>query len=389
MEKISINRVYYFLLIILPLMDSLNGYMNNGGNDGGLSIGIVYRIIIIFCVVYLWIKNGIKKRQVGILLSIMIVIVISAIIGNGNFFAYINRIFRLILPIVMVMSYESMNKNYDGFCYKVFEYWSILFPLTIAVPYLLGWGFNTYGSGAVGYKGFYYAQNDIGYILAILYMFMMFEISDKFSINKLVRSLVLLAANIMLGLKSNYILMVVLTIGYIFIQSKKHKTQLSKIFVVAVIALGSMAIFRVYSDEINQIITRWDYFYKNRDLLSFITSARSDRIKPAISWLYSHLGIIGLIFGSGLEYTFHTMTVNNNIIEMDFFDLFFQMGLIGVVLIYGYYFSIFKRYKFRRFYFWAFLLSIAIGFFAGHVLESALSGMFFALICSGGIKEEN
>ncbi len=387
MRKISIIRLYWGLLVILPFMDTFNGFLNNGGNEGGMSIGIIYRIVILFFALVLLIKNGIKKRQALILITIMAVITISAIIGSAHITAYINHIFRLLLTIIMVISFESIYKKVDkSFCYSIFRYWSILFPLTIEVPYLLGLGFNTYGVGAAGYKGFYFAQNDIGYILAVLYLFVIFELSDKFTIRNLIVLLALLIANIMLGLKSNYILAAASTVGFLFIKSKKHKPQFSKIFVILAVAMGLIIVMRVYSDEISQITTRWNYFYNNRDFLSFITSARSDRIIPAYNWIDKNLGVAGLLFGSGSEYTFHTVSVGNNIIEMDAFDIVFQIGLVGLFLIYGFYFSILKKYRFKRFYFWAFLFSIIIGASAGHVLESALSGMFFALVCCGGIN---
>ena len=47
MMKLTLKNLYWFLLLILPFMDTANGVINNGGNDGGISLGIVYRIIMI------------------------------------------------------------------------------------------------------------------------------------------------------------------------------------------------------------------------------------------------------------------------------------------------------------------------------------------------------
>ena len=35
--KITIKKIFWYLLCFLPFADSLNGYLNGGGNEGGLS----------------------------------------------------------------------------------------------------------------------------------------------------------------------------------------------------------------------------------------------------------------------------------------------------------------------------------------------------------------
>jgi len=88
-----------------------------------------------------------------------------------------------------------------------------------------------------------------------------------------------------------------------------------------------------------------------------------------------------------MDYTKHTVLLGTNIIEMDFFDLFFQLGIVGVVeilLFYGRFINI-KRIK--SFYTLGVLLSILSGALAGHVFESALSGMVFSMVCVGTIYE--
>lgn len=388
MIKIHTRKIYWFLILILPFMDSINGMLNNGGNEGGISLGIIYRVCIMGIAVISYLKDDISKNSFLSLMFVVAIVSVSIVIGNSRIIEYINIIFRLLLPMIIIVSYESMSKKTEkNYCNRIFEYWSILFPLTIIVPYVLGLGFNTYGAGAAGYKGYYFAQNDIGYILAVLYLFIVMQLSEKISIKKLMILLMLLIANLMLGLKSNYLIIVIVTIGYLFFSSRRSGSRLSKMIVVVAIIVGIRIIFKIYSDDINQIITRWNYFYKNREFVSFITSARFDRVEPAFYWLKNNFGIIGILFGSGLEYTLHTVKSGSNVIEMDTFDIFFQMGVTGVLIVYGFYIRFLRRYRFKKFYFWAFMFSIIIGALAGHVFESALSGMFFAMICCGGINE--
>ena len=313
---------------------------------------------------------------------------LSSLIGINHASVFLNLAIRLLLPMLIIISYESqkglIEKNY---LYDIIRYWSLIFPLTIIFPYILGLGFDTYGAGTAGYKGFYYAQNDIGYILAILYLFTLYEISKGYSVKKIITFLLLLVSNLVLGLKSNYMLVAAFTLCYIFSVSKKHNPQLSKIFLMIMIALGLFLISNLYANEINAIVNRWTFFYGSRETLSFFTSSRSDRIPLAYNWVISTYGIIGFLFGSGAEYTFHSVINEINTIEMDLFDLFFQLGLVGMLSVVFFYLKVFKDNHFKNFYFVSFVMSFVIGSLAGHVFESALSGMFFSVICTAGILE--
>ena len=129
------------------------------------------------------------------------------------------------------------------------------------------------------------------------------------------------------------------------------------------------------------------FFYNEKAGVSFWTSSRIDRVTPAYIWMMSKHGILNFLFGTGMDYTKHTVLLGTNIIEMDFFDLFFQLGIVGVVeilLFYGRFINI-KRIK--SFYTLGVLLSILSGALAGHVFESALSGMVFSMVCVGTIYE--
>ena len=41
LTKIKGTYLLWILLLILPIIDSFNGLLNNGGNKGGISLGII------------------------------------------------------------------------------------------------------------------------------------------------------------------------------------------------------------------------------------------------------------------------------------------------------------------------------------------------------------
>ena len=116
---------------------------------------------------------------------------------------------------------------------------------------------------------------------------------------------------------------------------------------------------------------------------------RSDRIVPINNWVNSVYGLIGILFGTGYNYAHISGSIVPEIVEMDLIDIYFQIGIIGIILIYGFYFRIYFQNSKTSFYSNAFILTILISTFNGHVFETALSGVFFAIICSGiFIKED-
>lgn len=389
--------IYIFLLIILPIMDSLNGLLNGGGNENGISLGIIYRVVIVsFSLIY-WCLYGINKRAFLYLLVVLVYLLIS-VLGSTNYGStYIILMFKLILPIIIIETIRTLY--YKGkINAKTIEFimncWLFLFPLTMLIPYFLGIGFSTYGNSSdvnqqvqAGFKGLYYAQNDISYVIDILYLYVTNKVTKNPKIIYIVEYVMVLVVSLIMGLKGNYLIIAGVTIYYVLKNEKNSKSKLQKLFFLFIVVAGIIGILSFFMSDLNSIIQRWQYFYNKNGFLSFFTSTRSDRVAPTYDWLFSSSGIRGLLFGTGYNYT--VMIPIFKFVEMDIFDILFQLGLLGVLLIYGYYFSIYLKNKHVVFYSGAFLLTILISTLSGHVFETALSGVFFAIVCSGLITNSN
>ena len=180
-KKINTN-IYFFLLIILPLMDSLNGLINGGGNENGLSLGIIYRIVIVIVSFSYWLLYGVDRKYLLYFLFVLFYLTISALRSSLFLFSYLVLMFKMILPIIIIITLKILYEN-NIFNKKsitdILNIWQFLFPLTLLIAYVLGIGFATYSSNAtnlsmdssVGFKGLYYAQNDISYVMDILYYY--------------------------------------------------------------------------------------------------------------------------------------------------------------------------------------------------------------------------
>lgn len=387
-KKVGFTTLFMMLITFLPIVDSLNGLLNGGGNDQGLSIGIIYRLVVMitcFCGIFL---NGFVIKDSIYYPILIMYFLISLLNTETQTKTYFIILIKLLLPLLLITTGEVLvrtNQITLNMIYRLFDIWKFLFPLTIIIPYMFGGGFSTYGTDAAGVKGFYYAQNDVGYILSLLYLFALFQLRKKTNSMNIIAVLLLLITNLILGLKSNYIFVIVITLVYLLNTEEFKEELIPKIIAIVFILVGGLFVTHHYQDQIQQIITRWQYFYGQRTGLSFWTSARIDRVPLAFQWLLEKRGLLGILLGTGYDYTANTVINMINVVEMDPIDLFFQLGIVGTIMILEFYLNKLLKYKNRSVYTWGFLVSMIYSVFAGHILESALSGMFFSMVCIGMI----
>lgn len=167
---------------------------------------------------------------------------------------------------------------------------------------------------------------------------------------------------------------------------------MQKIFVwLASIFLGGWVVLRgiAYAIEIiSGTYERTIYFYYlyNGDLIRLLTSSRSDFLEGGMYYfLMGPTPIFTLLFGQGFESRLEQFG-RLGLIEMDFFDSLFGLGIFGIILLIlplGYFSVTAIKNQDNKVYSYTFLVILFYGFFAGHVLFSALSSTLFGLVCGG------
>lgn len=376
------SKILYLFFLVLPFVDSLNGYLNNGGNEGFLSMGMLYRASLILYCLFEILQNRISKRTILILSLCTCLIILPHTFDLLNM-GFLSLTVKTVLPILCIEVFikrHSSNDISEEWFDKLLDAWSVLFPLVIIVPFVLGHGFQTYGSGSVGYKGFFYAQNDLCFALSLLFFFSCGRLVREISFTNVVKLVALAFCIALLGMKSGY-LMLAVSVLYWFIRGDMPPKTKAMLF--AVIALLGLLVVQLSSDGLYSVVERWRYFWSSSDsFLSFFSSGRIDRIpQAASSLLEADVNPMWILFGSGTLYS--SFVAPFGLIEMDPFDLFFQYGLTGIVFFSVYYgkFVVCKLPEDKRFYRFALLMALTMSLLAGHVLNSALSSMVFAVLC--------
>lgn len=391
----ALERVFFGLFLILPIIDSFNGLLNGGGNDGGLSLGIVYRAALLLVCAAIFFVYGPSRRSVligALVVPIFVVPHLADLISyslEGGGTTHLSTLLKTLLPIACIETYlilSKRNSGTDDYAARLFRAWSTLFPVCFLAPLLFGMGFDTHSAGGAGYKGLFFSQNDACFALVVLYAYAMFKLSKNPSAPGVLRASLLAICILLLGLKSGYIFLVLLTSFFLataesFSLQKKILSALSMFGIFLLICI-------LFSDEIQQIVQRWWYLFNLfGDYASFFSSGRIDRIPAAASYLSAHYeGIAWLLFGSGFAYA---PALNGYlIIEMDFADILFQYGIAGLAFFLIYYGSIcfraLKANTSENYLVISFFIAMVMAALAGHVLfNAALSGMVFSAICFG------
>lgn len=376
-------EVLTWLLIFSPFMDVINGWLMMNGRAGNVSS--FYKIIILVYAFFLILrKTDIKLLVFVYLLAFSFffqMLFLNAKTGlSGNDYA------KLLFPVVLLFVFKDLDSEEKNNCiHTVLQFYCWFYPLSILIPTVLGIGFHTYGTDGFGFKGFYYAGNELAGVMLILlaYTFQCYA-SDHQKKNLFLLFLMMFTC-IIIGMKSLYLGMIVLVVAFIIHLARGRNTIFW--FVPTVILVGVLLVFMLKSEFIKDFIlvqkARFTYrikgMYEN-EFLAFMLSGRNDTVIKSFQGLWKYGGVLGILWGIGME---KSIEIAGKITEMDFFDLFLWNGLLAAI----WYFYLlgtellrdFKsKNKFAKI---GILLLIAFAFLAGHVFYAPSVMIPIVLVC--------
>ncbi|MDT1959018.1 O-antigen ligase family protein [Carnobacterium divergens] len=402
--------VSFFLIVmaIFPIIDVLNGYALT--MHYSLPIGVAYRMGCFVFLVGSILAYGFKK-SIYTLLTLwtifsctLLLLLQSMVLSHTPTIIFQDSVVLIKLYLWLLIPYfiyqhqtVLRSLNYE----KLFIVISFLFTIGLLIPYFMNIGNQTYENSDAGYKGFYFATNDttLAFIVSSTFTgnYLVKKIGEHTKIKTL--SLIILyfcnmVCLLLLATKTGIfygaILTIVLVVYFLFFQKKISKNSriltslVVAVLTVFIVVMGSEFILTATAGTINRIT----YFYHlfDGDLVRLLTSSRSEYLQGG--WGYfsqsQHPFLIPLI-GFGFEYRLlHFGRVG--LIEMDFFDLLFSFGFIGVVVVtimISYFFILALNKRGKSIYSIVYVVLLGYGFFAGHVFFSALSTTILGLVCGG------
>ena len=135
---------------------------------------------------------------------------------------------------------------------------------------------------------------------------------------------------------------------------------------------------------------RFAFFWKELDFFTFILSNRNTFLFDFFEIFKKEYNIIEMIIGVG-QSTFETLN-NDHIIELDFFDIYFAYGVIGVFLFLSYISFIViksklksinkKMFIFSPYTGYISILLILLSFLSGHIFNSGMAAIYMGCVFS-------
>ena len=369
---------------ILPIVDSVNGYLTT---EGKFSIGTLYKMVVLFVLAFLIFLKRDRADKRDLMVSVLVIGFVCASIGINIALGekLISKDFPIkfifnILTLVTLMQLVKQKIISGTVFYRIFDVGTLLMILCIMVPYILKVGYSIYG-GNIGYKGFFYSQNELTAVLLILLYFSLYNLICNFSIKSILQaggiSLSILLTNTKSSMIACALGLVVFVVEYLRRKESKHKMLL--VVLIVVVIVGASGFVGKQIAGFMQRQTSLSNMY-GKSIVATITSGRSYYVADAWAELMQNgHHFLKILIGNGF--------CSNVLVEMDFLDMFFFMGLLGVlgysllgILVYK---KSDRNYKsdhtvIRRI---GFLIVLAFSFLTGHVAFYATSGCYFILLC--------
>ena len=260
-----------------------------------------------------------------------------------------------------------------------------------------------------GHTGWFFSGNELSAIMAMGVAFFTYQIIHLSSKNKLWQWLSIIPllltswAMMTIGTKVGFgslIIITVVMLGYLVfrsIQQNKIHFQLTTWIIVVIGIIVFTPITAIgqnlninYPDNVNvpsTLVKKTNKVKANEEVVPVrVLSGREDFLNEAINQ-YKEAPIAQKVFGMGMGGNYKREA---KLVEMDFFDLFFNFGVLGFLLllapvIYFMWNTLKNIYHTKKitFEFTLIIISIGIGlgtaFVAGHVLSSPAASFYLAL----------
>ena len=173
------DRIIWSMFIIWLCVDSITGYCLNIGYE--IPISQLFKLSILFLLIHRLIST--KRIAVGIsfISFYLCIYTLNLIILNEQIISSLLLLTKCLTTFLIYLYFCACKQLYDGKLFIqaaniIFTYGFIFISINIIIG-LLGYGFFTYPSFNIGYKGFFYAGNELGTLIIPIFGYFLFNLS--------------------------------------------------------------------------------------------------------------------------------------------------------------------------------------------------------------------
>jgi hypothetical protein len=417
----NIEKFINCFIIIQPILDSITALCINYLKMN-ITIGAIIRIsFLILCILYLIFLNETKNRKKDIfflcLLTCYTIIFSIITIKYKNTSVLIYEIkntintFYILIATITILDFQEQYKLKIRLKTILIAFTTYL--TLIIIPNLTNTGFLSYSHSKVGKTGWFISANGVGNILSILLPFIIYYILKicKNNYIKIIITICTLYVITTMGTKVPVLSLIICiltnAIFYIkeWIKQKKYKSIMISLFItilltiIATLTLPQTSFYKniqIHKDYLginNYIDVLTDYKLIDHFIFSQRLTFLNNTHKN-----YKKASPEEKIFGIGYIENYGTDNVSTKTIEIDYFEIFYRNGIIGIILyMYILYFYIIKTKNKKQKGLinieekTTIILILLLSLFSGHVLVAPAISIYIAIIIGitkGGIYEK-
>ena len=407
--KKNFNTLLIIFILLQPILDLITGFgIHIWKMD--ITIGIIIRMIFLLVILYS-VMFVYKKKQNWLYYGILIVYGLLYVLGiilfkdGVGLFSEIQGLCRVFyFPVLLIALYSI--KDEIKISKMTLMVVLVTYLVCILVPNCLNLGFETYEITKAGTLGFFNSANEISGIISLLTSIMiLIFVSSKKIIPAVIISCIYLYVILTIGTKTP-LLSLGITIFFTYlwfiynaVKVKKYK-RIGISLIALVLFTTALILILPKTTFYKNIETHLNYLkldnvtevFEDEKLVDhFIFSSRLKFMKER-QQDYMDGNIYQKLFGIGY--------LNNQkeakAVEMDYFDIYYNHGIIGFILffgMYGYFFYLImkerRKLDFEQYMLYiSILLSIFLSFFTGHIITAPAVSILVTVLLLMLVKQK-
>ena len=379
--RISNKKLLLSIFLITPFIDIVNALLKVRNISSIISFGQIIRVTI-WCIM-LYLLNKVSRLQLLRVLLLTILVFIKDIIYFvileapeapliSNIICDLRYLYVLTFGVTLFSYYKKAVVSKE----EVYLYSKKSVSIFAITTFLT----NTFGVG-LQYVSTKRLFTEVNALTAILGEFTKFE--------SVIMALITIYVTFSQATKTGLLGVVIIFVYLLVYIGVVEKKRLKCLLLAMVTISGGAFIFFYFVEGLGaDILTRWKYFYRSQDIITFLLSDRNTLFKIAYNvWKRNILFVffgLSSSYANEIIYAAHS-TISYAGAEMDLFDIGFYYGLmafLGVAIFLGKRFiqsllHVFKR-KGNGYFNFIFIIFCIVSFLGGHVLSSPMAGVIFS-----------
>ncbi len=396
MEKLKIrDKIIMIFICLLPFIDLITSICTWHKID--FSLGLILKgIFFIYALGYLLKNYSSKKIFLPLVFYGLIYLTYLFRYQQNNLLAELINIIKIFyLPVLILFFSTYENKNLTK---KTLFTLFITYALLYLIPFFLGIGHNAneIAENRELYLSYFYIGNELANVFIMLLPIAVTYLLECHNyILKIFIGFIIVMLLILMGTKAFYLSFIIILSYFIMKRHKQIGTFVKKNYlktlVTVMVFLIAIVVYIPHLDFTKSLKNTLDY-YEVDSLKEVLTWENVDNV--LLNSRLTYLKNINTAYhqGTSLEKLMglgKSQIASLKEIEMDIFDIFYSIGIIGTLFYLTFFIYVLKKSPIKKEYRFSFILLIIISCFTGHVLISPFTSTILAILFIASKNKQN